>query len=96
MPSYGQTTHYCYKIIGYLEWWDKTRDPRYNKSCASIAETKDDSEHVVEQASALVIATSNNGKALKVSTYASNNTWIINSSATKHMNFNSRQVQTLK
>ncbi|KAI5335140.1 hypothetical protein L3X38_025273 [Prunus dulcis] len=57
---------------------------------------KDDFEHVAEQIPAFVIDIGNNGKVLKVSASVLNNTWIIDSSATEHMSFDSKQVQTIK
>ena len=57
---------------------------------------KVDYEHIAEKALAFLNDTCNDGMALKVSASATNNTWIINSSATKHMTCDSRQVQTLK
>ncbi|KAM2230750.1 hypothetical protein ACFX1S_015128 [Malus domestica] len=46
-PHCGLTRHSksrCFELIGYPKNWDKTRDPRCNKSRVSIAETKNDSD----------------------------------------------------
>ncbi|KAM2409912.1 hypothetical protein ACFX1X_028761 [Malus domestica] len=52
---------------------------------ALVAEAKADSDHI-----------SNDGKALKISAFVMNSTWIIDSGATKHMTCDFRLVQTLK
>ncbi|KAG6790446.1 hypothetical protein POTOM_006600 [Populus tomentosa] len=86
----------CFELIGYPENWDKTRDPRCNKSRASIAETKNDPDQIADRASSMVSATGRDGKVLSTSTSIMNNTWIIDSGATEHMTCNSRQVPSLK
>ncbi|KAK3035841.1 hypothetical protein RJ639_032978 [Escallonia herrerae] len=53
-------------------------------------------DDVIGQHSALVAATGNGGKALNMSTLVTNSAWIIDSGATDHMTFDSRQVSTLK
>jgi len=98
-PHYGLPGHSksrCFELIGYPENWDKTRDPRCNKSRAFIAETRTDSDQIADKASVMVAATGRDGKALSTSTSVMNNTWIIDSGATKHMTCNSRQVPSLK
>ncbi|KAG6755702.1 hypothetical protein POTOM_039102 [Populus tomentosa] len=87
---------HCFELIGYPENWDKTHDPRCNKSRASIAETRNDSDQIADKASAMVSATGRDGKALSTSTSVMNNTWIIDSKATEHMTCDSRQVPSLK
>ena len=85
--------------MGYPEWWDHSRDSREKNSkkasTAAIFETKteDDSS---EKSSALAAAAGNGGKVLNISTPVSNSAWIIDSSATDHMTFDSRQVSPLK
>ena len=44
----------------------------------------------------MVAAVGNGGKDLHISTPVSNNAWIIDSGATDHMTFDSRQVSPLK
>ena len=85
--------------MGYPEWWDHSRDSWKKNSkkaaIAAIVETKieDDSS---EKSSALVAAASNGGKVLNISTPGSYSAWIIDSGATYHMTFDSRQVSPLK
>ena len=85
--------------MGYLEWWDHRCDSRKKNSkkasTAAIVETKtkDDSS---EKSSALAAAAGNGGKVLNISTLVSNSAWIIDSGATDHMTFDSRQVSPLK
>ncbi|CAL8991732.1 unnamed protein product [Prunus brigantina] len=57
----GHSKARCFELIGYPEGWDKTRDPRYNKQRATIADTKDEPDLVANQASALVTTTGNEG-----------------------------------
>ena len=85
--------------MGYSEWWDQSRDSRKKNSkkasTAAIVETKteDDSR---EKSSALAAAAGNGGKVVNISTPVSNSEWIIDSGATDHMTFDSRQVSPLK
>ncbi|KAG6750289.1 hypothetical protein POTOM_047393 [Populus tomentosa] len=88
-------SHY-FELIGYPKNWDKTRDPRCNKSRASIVETKNDSNEIADKAFAMVATTGRDGKALSTSTSVMNNTWIIDSGATEHMTCDSRQILSLK
>jgi hypothetical protein len=92
----GHSKSRCFEMIGYPENWDKTYDPRCNKSRASIAETRTDSDQIADKASAMLAATGRDGKALSTSTFVMNNTWIIDSGATEHMTCDSRQVPSLK
>ena len=95
----GHTKSRCYELVGYPEWWDHGRDSRKKNfkkaSTAAIVETKTEDDSG-EKSSALAAATGNGGKALNISTPVSNNAWIIDSSATDHMTFYSRQVSPLK
>ncbi|KAK3028614.1 hypothetical protein RJ639_039957 [Escallonia herrerae] len=95
----GHTKNCCYELVGYPEWWDHNRNPRKrnSKRTSSIAvvETKAEDD-VTRQHSALAAATGNGGKALNMSTLVTNSAWIIDSGATDHMTFDSRQVSTLK
>ncbi|KAM1760006.1 hypothetical protein ACFX12_002928 [Malus domestica] len=60
------------------------------------SEVKVDSKNIVVEVFAST-NTSNNGKALKVSASVMNNMWIIDSSATEHMTYDSRQdIRTRK
>ena len=65
-------------------------------SRASVAETKNDLDQIADKASTMIAATGSDGKALSTSTFVTNNTWIIDFGATKHMTCNSRQVPSLK
>ena len=95
----GHTKSRCYELVGYPEWWDHSCDSRKQNSkkasTAAIVETKtgDDSG---EKSSALAAAAGNGGKVLNISTHVSNSAWIIDSDATDHMTFDSRQVSPLK
>ena len=55
--------------------------------------TEDDSG---EKSSTLAAAVCNGGKVLNISTPISNSAWIIDSGATDHMKFDSKQVSPLK
>ena len=95
----GHTKSRCYELVGYPEWWDHSRDSRNKNSkkasTATIVETEieDDSG---EKSLALAATTSNGGKVLNISTPVSNSACIIDSGATDHMTFDSRQVSPLK
>ena len=52
--------------------------------------------NVAEKASALVAATDHGGKFLNTFTPVINSAWIIDSGATDHMTFDSRQVSTFR
>ncbi|KAK2980865.1 hypothetical protein RJ640_003092 [Escallonia rubra] len=101
---YGELT----EIFGELDhrdkvimekWWDHNRDPRKRNSKRTsstvVVETKTEDD-VIGQRSALAAAAGNGGKALNMSTLVTNSAWIIDSGATDHMTFDSRQVSTLK
>ena len=85
--------------MGYPEWWDHSCDSlKKNSKKASTAaivktKTEDDSG---EKSSALAEAAGNGCKVLNISTPVSNSAWIIDSGATDHMTFDSRQVSPLK
>ena len=85
--------------MGYPEWSDDSRDSRKKNSkkasTVTIVETKTEDDSG-EKSSALTAAAGNGGKVLNISTPASNSAWIIDSGATDHMTFNSRQVSPLK
>ena len=85
--------------MGYPDWWDHNRDQRKNDSkktsIAIVAEIKTKA-NVAEKASALVAATNYGGKFLNTFTPIINSAWIIDSGATNHMNFDSRQVSPLR
>ena len=95
----GHTKSQCYELVGYLDWWDHSRDSRkqnYKKaSTATIVETKTEDDSG-EKSSALAATTCNDGKVLNISTPVSNSAWIIDSGAMDHMTFDSRQVSPLK
>ena len=81
--------------MGYLEWWDHSRDSwkKNSKKASTVAivetKTEDDSG---EKSSTLAATTGNGGKVLNISTPVSNSAWIIDSGATDRMTFDSRQV----
>ncbi|KAK3037179.1 hypothetical protein RJ639_031066 [Escallonia herrerae] len=95
----GHTKNRCYELVGYPEWWDHNRDLRKRNfkrtSSTAVVETKTEDD-VTGQHSALAAAAGNGGKALNMSTLVTNSAWIIDSGATDHMTFDSRQVSTLK
>ncbi|RVW28030.1 Retrovirus-related Pol polyprotein from transposon TNT 1-94 [Vitis vinifera] len=77
---------------------DNNRDQRKKDSkktsIATVAEIKTEA-NVAEKASALVAATDHGGKFLNTFTPVINSAWIIDSGATDHMTFDSRQdIQT--
>lgn len=84
--------------MGYPEWWDHSRDSRKknfkNASTAAITETKTDDDH--KKLLALAAAAGNDDKFLNISTPVSNSAWIIDSGATEHMTFDSRQISPIK
>ena len=95
----GHTKSRCYELVGYSEWWDHSRDSRKKNSkkasIAAIVETKTEDDSG-EKSSALAAVAGNGGKVLNISTPVSNSAWIIDSGATDHMTFDSRQVSSLK
>ena len=78
---------------------DNNRDQRKKNSkktsTAIVAEIKIEA-NVAEKAFALVAATDYGGKFLNTSTHVINSAWIIDSGATDHMTFDSRQVSPLR
>ena len=85
--------------MGYPKWWDHSRDSRKKNSkkasTTAIVETKTEGDSC-EKSLALAVAVGNGGKVLNISTPVSNSACIINSGATDHMTFDSRQVSPLK
>ena len=81
--------------MGYPDWWDHNHDQqkKYSKktSIVVVVEIKTKTDFT-ENASALVATTNYDGKFLNTSTPVINSTWIIDSGATDHMTFDSRQV----
>ena len=53
-------------------------------------------DNVARHILGLVVVIGNGRKSLNMSTLVSNSAWIIDSSATDHMTFDSRQVSSLK
>ncbi|KAG7940980.1 hypothetical protein I3843_16G014900 [Carya illinoinensis] len=97
----NQTCHTksrCFELVRYSKWWDHSRDTwkknSKKTSTAAIVETKTEDD-VAKKASALIITASNGGKALNISTPVFNSAWIIDSGATDHMTFDSRQASTI-
>ena len=64
-------------------------------STATVAEIKTEA-NVAKKASALVAAIDHGGKFLNTFTPVINSAWIIDSSATNHMTFDSRQVSPFR
>ena len=94
----GHTKSRCFEIVGYPDWWDHNHDQRKKDSKKTsttvVAEIKTEA-NVAKKASALVAATDQGGKFLNTSTPVINSAWIIDSGATNHMTFDSRQVPPL-
>ena len=95
----GHTKDRCFELVGYPDWWEHNRDPRKKNSkstsLATAAKTKP-IEDPTETTSAQIATTSDVGKVLNTSTPVFNSTWIIDSGATDHMTFDSKQVSPLK
>ena len=95
----GHTKSRCFELVGYPKWWDHSRDSQKKNSkkasTAAIVETKTEDDSG-ENSSTLAATTGNGGKVLNISTPVSNSAWIIDSGATDHMTFDSRQVSPLK
>lgn len=95
----GHTKSHCFELMGYPDWWDHSRDSRKRNSkkpsSAAIVETRKEDD-VAGQISALAAAAGNGGKVSNMSTLVSNSAWTIDSGATDHMTFDSRQVSPLK
>ena len=95
----GHTKSRCFELVGYPNWWDHNRDQQKKDSkktlTATVAEIKT-KVNVAEKASALVAVTNHGGKFLNTFTPVINSAWIIDSGATDHMAFDSRQVSPLK
>ena len=80
----GHSKRGFYEIIGYPDWWKDFRNRLTDQ-------TKEGDE---TQALGLLTTTGTYGKALHYVS-VSNNTWVIDSSATDHMTFDSKQVTHL-
>ncbi|XP_059669452.1 uncharacterized protein LOC132314630 [Cornus florida] len=90
----GHTKSRCFELVGYPEWWDYSRWKKNSMktSATAVVKTEDDG---AEKALVLVVTGDNGGKILNISTSVVNSAWIIDSGATDHMTFNSRQVSSL-
>ena len=95
----GHTKSRCFELVGYPNWWDHNRDQQKKDSkktlTAAVAKIKTE-DNVAKKASGLVAATDYGGKFLNTSTPIINSAWIIDSGATDHMTFDSRQVSPLR
>ena len=95
----GHIKSRCYELVGYPKWWDHSCDSRKQNSnkasTAAIVETKTEDDSG-EKSSTMVAAAGIGCKVLNISTPVSNSAWIIDSGATDHMTFDSRQVSPLK
>ena len=91
----GYTKIRCFRLVGYLEWWDHNRDQQKKDSkktsTVAIIEIKME-DNVAEKDSTLVAAMDNGGKVFNIFASISNSAWIINFGTTDHMTFYSRQV----
>ncbi|KAL3513317.1 hypothetical protein ACH5RR_026034 [Cinchona calisaya] len=89
----------CYELVGYPEWWDHSRASRKKNSkktpTPTIVETNIGGD-AIEKGSVLVATTNVCGKALNISKPISNSAWMIDSSATYHIKFDSKQVEHLR
>ena len=85
---------YQHFVINYNNRDQRKKDPK-KTSTATVAEIKTEA-NVAEKASALVAATDHGGKFLNTFTPVINSAWIIDSGATDHMTFDSRQVSPLR
>ncbi|WJZ83066.1 hypothetical protein VitviT2T_002777 [Vitis vinifera] len=74
---------------------DQRKKDSKKTSIATVAEIKTKA-NVAEKASALVATTDHGGKFLNTFTPVINSAWIIDSGATDHMTFDSRQVSPLR
>ncbi|KAG5545139.1 hypothetical protein RHGRI_017567 [Rhododendron griersonianum] len=98
----GHTKERCYELVGYPEWWDHSRDSKKRGSgqnaTAALTEGKVNGDNEVAKRATVLIATAGNniGKVLNMSVPVLNNTWIIDSGATDHMTFDSRQISSLR
>ena len=85
--------------MGYPDWRDHSRDSQKRNSkkpsSDAVVETRKEDD-VAGQILTLEVVAGNGGKVLNMSTLFSNSAWIIDSGATDHMTFDSRQVSPLK
>ena len=101
----GETEHtksQCYKLIGYLEWWDFAKAPRKRNSKTNhhafvvLVEPSHASTRNLEKASSFIATFENVGKTLHTSTPVSHSEWIIDSGATNYMTFDNNHIQSIK
>ena len=85
---------YQHFVINYNNRDQRKKDSK-KTSTTTVAEIKTKA-NVAEKASALVAATDHGGKFLNTFTPVINSAWIIDSGATDHMTFDSRQVSPLR
>ena len=79
--------------------WDHNCEQRKKDSKKALTTTIVEiniEDNVAKKASALVAMSNCGDKVLHTSAFVINNTWIINSSATDHMTFDSRQISSLR
>ncbi|WVY93108.1 hypothetical protein V8G54_032196 [Vigna mungo] len=88
----GHTKNRCFELNGYPEWWDHSRDQRRKNPAAAVVEAKNIDE--ASKDSTTLMAIRGNGGEFYVP--ITNSTWIIDSGATDHMTFDSRQISTMK
>ena len=92
----SHTKSHCFELVGYPDWWDHSHDKK-GKNFTIVPTTAAIEINAKDETNmALIAATDVIGKALNISTHISNSTWIIDSGATDHMAFDSRQVLSLK
>ena len=89
----------CFELVGYLEWWDHNleqwKKDSKKASTATIVEIKIE-DNFPKKASASVTTSNYGGKVLHISASVINNMWIIDSSATDLMTFDSRRIPSLR
>ncbi|WVY99005.1 hypothetical protein V8G54_031156 [Vigna mungo] len=88
----GHTESRCFELNGYLEWWDHSWDQRGKNPAAAVVEAKNIDE-ASKDSTALMTIRGNGGE---FSVRITNSTWIIDSGATDHMTFDSRQISSMK
>ncbi|WVZ17273.1 hypothetical protein V8G54_010255 [Vigna mungo] len=88
----GHTKCHCFELNGYPDWWDHNRDQRRKNPAASVVEAKTIDE-ASKESTALMAIRGNGGE---FSVPITNSTWIIDSGATDHMTFDSRQISSMK
>ena len=98
--QFGHTKECCYELVGYPNCSDhnlapQRRNTKKTRPIVSAVETNR-KDGGIKTTSAMIAMAGNGGKSFCASTPVSNITWIIDSGATNHMTFDSRQVTKIK